>query len=107
MPLLSYRTDEPLMGYTRRNRQGAVYGYPMPDYYRKGRVFDMGYEAFKARVNALIERSNAGICVRFSTDNEKGKHYANCSDGTTIIGNLSGLKVTVKWGSGHTSMAVI
>ena len=67
----------------------------------------MSYEAFKARVNALIRRSGSSVKVRFSTDEEKGKHYANCSDGTTIIGCPSCLRVTVKWGSGHTSMAAI
>lgn len=67
----------------------------------------MSYEAFKAKVNALIRRSGSSVKVRFSTDGEKGKHYANCSDGTTIIGCPSCLRVTVKWGSGHTSMAAI
>lgn len=67
----------------------------------------MSYEAFMAKVNALIRRSGQSISVRFSTDDENGKHYANCSDGTTIIGCPSSLRVTVKWGSGHTSMAAI
>lgn len=67
----------------------------------------MSYEAFMARVNALIRRSGLSIKVRFSTDDEKGKHYANCSDGTTIVGSPCSLKVTVRWGSGHTAMAAI
>lgn len=70
-------------------------------------VIAMSYESFKAKVNALIRRSGSGVKVRFSTDEEKGKHFANCSDGTTIIGSPACLKVTVKWGSGHTSMATI
>lgn len=67
----------------------------------------MSYESFKAKVNALIKRADKSIRVEFSTDDEKGKHFANCSDGTTIIGHPGSLKVTVKWGSGHTSMATI
>lgn len=67
----------------------------------------MTYESFKAKVNALIKHTGQRISVRFSTDTEKGKHYANCSDGTTIIGCSAHLKVTVKWGSGHTAMATL
>ena len=65
----------------------------------------MSYESFKARVTALIKRT--GLTVRFSYDEETGKHCAICSDGTTITGCPSSLKVTVKWGSGHTAMATI
>ena len=67
----------------------------------------MSYEAFQQKVNALIRRSGAGVNVRFHHDSEKGKHYANCSDGTTIVGNAINLKVTVKWGSGHKAIASI
>lgn len=67
----------------------------------------MSYESFKAKVNALIKRSKQRLSVDFSSDEEKGQFFANCSDGTTLIGNASSLKVTVKWGSGHTSMATI
>lgn len=67
----------------------------------------MSYEAFEAKVNALIRRVGSGISVRFSNDIEKGKFYASCSDGTMIIGCACAMKVTVKWGSGHTSMASI
>lgn len=54
----------------------------------------MSYEAFKARVNEIINRSD-NIKVWFSTEN--GKHYANCSDGTTIIGSESRLNITARW----------
>lgn len=68
----------------------------------------MSYEAFKSRVNALIERAGGGIQVRFSKDSEKGKHYANFPDGTVIIGSEACLKVTVRWnGRNHQSMAAI
>lgn len=67
----------------------------------------MSYEVFRQKVNALIRKAGSGINVRFSTDPEKGKHYANCSDGTTIIGNTTCLKVAVRWGSGHQSVAAI
>lgn len=73
----------------------------------KGKVFAMSYEVFRRKVNALIRKAGGGINVRFSTDPEKGKHYANCSDGTTIIGNEISLRVSVLWGSGHQSVAAI
>lgn len=67
----------------------------------------MSYEVFKRRVNALINRAGGGINVRFSNDTDEGRFFANCSDGTTIIGCSSGLKVTVRYGSGHQAMATI
>lgn len=65
----------------------------------------MTYDVFQNIVFNLVKK--AGVkpeSVRFSTDTEKGKHYANC-DGVTIIGNSASLKMTVKWGSGHMAMA--
>lgn len=67
----------------------------------------MSYEVFQRRVNALINRAGGGIGVRFNNDTDKGRFFANCSDGTTIIGCPSSLKVTVRYGSGHQSMATI
>lgn len=67
----------------------------------------MSYDVFRRKVNALISRAGGGISVRFHNDAEKGKFFANCSDGTTIIGNSSSLKVTVRYGSGHQAMASI
>lgn len=68
----------------------------------------MSYEVFKTKVNALIERAGGGIGVRFSRDAEKGKHFANCSDGTVIIGNESCLKVSVRWnGKNHQAFVAI
>lgn len=67
----------------------------------------MSYEVFQRRVNALIDRAGGGIKVRFSEDDEKGRYFAKCSDGTTIIGNPSSIKVTVRFGSGHQAMANI
>lgn len=65
----------------------------------------MSLDYFKSSVTALAERN--GLSVDFSTDEDTGKHIAKCSDGTTIIGNPTSSKVTVKWGSGHTAMATI
>lgn len=66
----------------------------------------MGYEVFKNKVNALIERAGGGIGVRFSS--EDGRHFANCSDGTVIIGNEECLRVTVRWnGRNHQAMAAV
>lgn len=67
----------------------------------------MSYEVFQRRVNALINRAGGGIKVRFNNDIDKGKFFANCSDGTTIIGCPSSIKVTVRYGSGHQAMAAI
>lgn len=67
----------------------------------------MSYEVFKRRVNALIDRAGGGIEVRFSNDIDEGKFFAKCSDGTIIIGCSSGLKVTVRYGSGHQAIATI
>lgn len=67
----------------------------------------MSYDVFRRKVNALISRAGGGISVRFYNDAEEGKFFANCSDGTTIIGNPTSLKVTVRYGSGHQMMAAI
>ncbi len=67
----------------------------------------MSYEVFRRKVNALIAKAGGNIRVRFSSDTDKGRFYANCSDGTTIIGNPGRLKVTVRFGSGHQAMTAI
>ena len=58
----------------------------------------MAFEVFKKRVSAIV--SKAGASVRFHHEDD-GRHFAHCSDGVTIIGNLSSPSVCVKWGSGH------
>lgn len=65
----------------------------------------MSYEVFQSRVNGLIEKAGGGISVRFFQEN--GKHYAKCSDGTTIIGNSIAPSVKIMWGSGHVANAAI
>lgn len=67
----------------------------------------MSYEVFRRKVNALVVRAGGGITVRFHNDTEKGRFFANCSDGTTIIGNPASLKVSVRFGSGHQAVAAI
>lgn len=67
----------------------------------------MSYDVFRQKVNALIRRAGGGISVRFYHDRAKGRYYANCNDGTTIIGNPTSLKVSVRWGSGHAGIASI
>ena len=67
----------------------------------------MSYEVFERKVNALIKKAGGKITVRFRNDTDKGKFFANCSDGTVIIGNPASLKVTVRFGSGHQAMATI
>lgn len=71
----------------------------------------MAFEVFQDRVTALVRKANIGvpqekhIKVRFHHDEETGKHYANCSNGTTIIGNSVSPRMAVKWGSGHMAYA--
>lgn len=68
----------------------------------------MSYEVFQKRVNALVNRMNGSKpAVKFRHDAERGKHYANFSDGTTIIGNTVAKNVMVQWGSGHRATANI
>lgn len=68
----------------------------------------MSYEVFQKRVNALVDRMKGyKHTVNFRHDAERGKHYANFSDGTTIIGNTIAKNVMVKWGSGHCATATI
>lgn len=68
----------------------------------------MSYEVFQRRVNRLVSGiKGAKPTVNFYHDAERGKHYANFSDGTTIIGNTVAKNVMVRWGSGHQSIAAI
>lgn len=67
----------------------------------------MSYESFKAKVQTLLGRIGQRSSVQFSKDEEKGKYFAKCSDDVMIIGHSGSLKVTVKWGAGHTAMATI
>lgn len=67
----------------------------------------MSYDVFKRKVNALIRNAKLNTKVRFHNDTDKGKYIAYCGDDVQIIGTPCGLKVTVKWGSGHTAMASI
>lgn len=68
----------------------------------------MSYEVFQQRVSELVNRvKGSKPTVKFRRDAEHGKHYANFSDGTTIIGNTVATKVMVKWGSGHCATANI
>ena len=72
---------------------------------RKADVGGMCFVEFQKRINKIIERAGGGITVRYKVDREKGRHFAFCSDGSTIIGNTSSLKVAVRWGSDHAAVA--
>ena len=63
----------------------------------------MSFDVFKAKVLAMVRP--LGLKVSFKHDN--GRHYANISDGTVIVGNTVALSVQVRWGSGHTARATI
>lgn len=68
----------------------------------------MPFETFQKRVNNIVNRMKGSKpTVSFSHDSECGKHYANFSDGTTIIGNTVAKNVMVRWGSGHQSFIAI
>lgn len=64
------------------------------------------FENFKSRVRNLLNRAGGNLNVRFHNDTEKGKYYANCSDGTVIIGRPSSLQVTVRFGAERSHQAV-
>lgn len=63
----------------------------------------MSFDVFKAKVLAMV--CPLGLKASFKHDN--GRHYANISDGTVIVGNTVALSVQVRWGSGHTARATI
>ena len=67
----------------------------------------MTYEVFQKKVLSLLAKSGIDTKVRFHDDHDKGRFFANCAEGVTIIGNPSSLKVTVRFGSGHQAMAEI
>ena len=68
----------------------------------------MSYEVFQQRVNRLVSgMKGVRPTVNFRHDADSGNHYANFSDGTTIVGNTVAKKVMVRWGSGHQSIAAI
>lgn len=67
----------------------------------------MTYELFQSKVNAMITRSGANVHVHFHNDIEKGRFFASCGDGMTIIGNSVNPSVTVRWGDGHNAIARI
>ena len=67
----------------------------------------MSYEAFVKHVNRIIEKAGGGIKVRFSNEPEGGRYIAKFSDGTTITGYESCIKLSVRWGSGHVAMAAV
>jgi len=63
----------------------------------------MTYNNFKRSVNALVVKAGGGIRVAFSDDPEENRFFANCSDGTVIVGNKACLRVEVRWGNGNHS----
>ena len=67
----------------------------------------MSYEVFQRKVNAFIAKAGGKISASYKHDAENGRFFANLSDGTTIIGRPSGLKLTVRWASGHQSMIAV
>lgn len=68
----------------------------------------MSYESFQQKVERLVNgMKGVKPQVRFRHDAETGKHYADLSDGTTIIGNTVAKNVMVRWGSGHKAHATI
>ena len=66
----------------------------------------MSYENFQMHVNNLISRVE-GEKPAVTFRHVDGRHYANFSDGTVIIGNSVAHNVMVKWGSGHSATAAI
>lgn len=67
----------------------------------------MTYKLFQKKINTIVKRADAHIKVRFSEDSEKGRFFADCSDGTRITGCSRISKITVRFGSGHQAMIAI
>ena len=67
----------------------------------------MTYEDFIARISALIAKAGGDIRARFFNDTERGLYRCSCSDGTVITGHPSGLRITIRYGSGHQMMATL
>lgn len=66
----------------------------------------MSYEAFCKGTQALATDTNPIIGTH--NDTEKGKFIARYSDGTTIVGNPSSFKLTVRWNHNqHQARAVL
>lgn len=72
---------------------------------RKANPGGMSFLAFRRRVEKMVKRAGGGISVHYQADRDNGRHFANCSDGTRIIGSTSSFKVSVRWGSGHAAIA--
>lgn len=72
---------------------------------RKASKGGMSFLVFRHRVEEMVKKAGGGISVNYRADRENGRHFANCSDGTRIIGSTSSLKVSVRWGSGHAAVA--
>lgn len=68
----------------------------------------MSFKDFQYRVRRIVRHiKGQKPRVYFHHDSESGKHYANFSDGTTIIGNTVAKNVMVCWDSGHSATATI
>ena len=65
----------------------------------------MQFDDFCSKVKRMVKRADCKVDVKFC--HEDGKHIARFSDGMSIIGNTLSKRVFVKWGSGHTAMAVL
>lgn len=67
----------------------------------------MSFEDFTELVKALIAKAGSNIKVDFSTDPDQGKYIAKCDGGVIITGHSTGLKLSVRWGSGHQAMTAV
>ena len=72
---------------------------------RKANKGGMSFLVFRRRVEGMIKKAGGGISVSYRADRENGRHIAQCSDGTKIIGSTSSLRVSVRWGAGHAAVA--
>lgn len=72
---------------------------------RRANKGGMSFLVFRRRVDGMIKKAGGGISVSYRADRENGRHIAQCSDGTKIIGNTSSLRVSVRWGAGHAATA--
>lgn len=61
----------------------------------------MKYQDFVDGITEIASRSGEDVKIKF--DNNDGKYTGIASNGVRFFGNSKTLKITVRWGSGHTA----
>lgn len=68
----------------------------------------MNYGVFRRRVNGYLQKAGIQTKVEFSYDKDKILYSARIPEhNMVILGNPSGLSLTVRFGSGHQAMVPV